>query len=136
LRQKVADFFSERKIQWAFANNLLWGLVDVANVPNDLLFNAEGKPTLDAQLEEGHSFRFESNPNQPSSRYEVTWESNLAKSIERLKSQITSAEQQLEKLRLIADQIKSTGGWESFKDAMEKRLRAEISKEPGTKPTT
>ena len=128
LRHKVADFFAERKIQRAFANNLLWGLVDVANVPNDLLFNSEGKPTLDTQLDEGHSIRFESNPSQPSSRHEVTWESNLAKSIERLKSRIANAEAQLEKLRLIADRIQSYGGWGSFMDAMETRLREEISK--------
>ena len=127
LRLKVAEFYAERKIQQTFANNLLWGLVDVANFPNDLLFNSEGKPNLDTQLDEGHAFRFESNPNQPSSRQEVTWESNLAKSIERLKSQITNAERQLEKLRLIADRIQSTGGWNSFMDEMENRLRSELA---------
>ena len=127
LRQKVAYFFAERKIQRTFANNLLWGLVDVADIPNDLLFNSEGKPTLDTQLDEGHSLRFDSNPNQPSSRQEVTWETNLAKSIERLKSRITNAEQQLEKLRLIESRIQSTGGWDSFMDEMENRLRSELA---------
>ncbi len=129
LREKVADFFAERKFQWAFANNLFWGLVDVASVPNDLLFNAEGKPTLDTQLDEGHAFRFESNPNPPSSRHEVAWESNLAKSIERLKLQISNAEKQLEKLRLIAARIQSARGWGSFMDAMEQRLRMQLPKE-------
>ncbi|MEI8020022.1 MAG: hypothetical protein WCH39_17595 [Schlesneria sp.] len=136
LRQIVADFYAEQKIQRAFANNLLWGLVDVANVPNDLLFNSDGKPTLDTQLDEGHSLRFASNPSQPSSRQEVTWESNLAKSIERLKSRITNAEEQLERLRLIESRIQSTGGWCAFMDAMEQRLRTELSKEPDIKKST
>ena len=135
LRQQVKEFFAERKFQWAFANNLLWGLVNVAHVPNDLLYDADGKPTVDSQLEEGHSLRFASNPNPPSDRKAVNWEENLAKSIERLKSRISKAEQQLEKLRVIGGRVQSCGGWVAFMDAMEQRLRVEITTEENAKKT-
>ena len=136
LRQQVTEFFSDRRFQRTFASNLLWGLVDVAQVPNDLLFNADGKPTVDKQLDEGHSLRFESNPNAPGCRQDVRWETNLAKSIERLKSRITNAEQQLEKLRVIEARVQSCGGWGAFMDAMEQRLRIELSKERDTNKST
>lgn len=127
LRQKVTDFFAERKIQWAFANNLLWGLVDIALVPKDLVYDADGKPTVNAQLDEGQSLIFASNPNPPSDRKAVTWEENLAKSVERLKSRIAKAEQQLDKLRQIETRVHSFGGWAAFMDAMENRLRIELA---------
>ena len=127
LRQKVADFFAERKIQWAFANNLLWGLVDVALVPKDLVYDADGKPTVNAQLDEGQSLIFASNPNPPSDRKAVTWKENLAKSVERLKSRIAEAEEQLDKLRQIEARMHSFGGWAAFMDAMENRLRIELA---------
>lgn len=136
LRQKVADFYAERKIQWAFANNLLWGLVDVALVPKDVVYDADGKPTVNAQLDEGQSLIFASNPNPPSDRKGVSWEVNLAKSVERLKSRIAKAEGQLEKLRVIEARVHSFGGWPAFMDAMEQRLRGEILNEPGATPTT
>ena len=127
LRRQVAEFFAERKLQWQFANNLLWGLVEVAQVPEDVIFDADGNPAVDKQLEEGYSLRLSSNPNPPANRDAVAWEANLANSIERLKSRITKAEQQLELLRVIQTRVASSGGWGSFMDTLEKKLRTAIA---------
>ena len=122
-RIAVAEFVAERRIQKLFANNLLWGLVNVARIPNELLFDVDDKPTMDSQLEEGHSMRFATNPNTPDSRSAVDWEANLSKSVERLKSRVSKAERQLKVLRAIEAGVQSCGGWHSFMDTMEQRLR-------------
>lgn len=124
LRQQVAEYFAERKLQWGFANNLLWGLVELGVVPEDLVFDADGKPKVESQLNEGYSLQFASNPNPPDRRDAVEWESNLAKSIERWKARIAKAEKQLDILRTVQTGISSFGGWDSFMDALEQRLRS------------
>lgn len=124
LRASVTAQFAERKLQWSFANNLLWGLGALGIVPKDVLFDSEGKPTIDSQLSEGYSLRFSSDPNPPKSRSEVQWPTNLAQSIERLKARIARAEQQLATLRLIDSQVMQSGGWTQFMDAFELRLRS------------
>jgi|GEM_PF-1781698 len=126
LRIAVTQHYAERKLQGTFANNLLWGLVALDVIPKDTVFDTDGKPTIDAQLVEGHSLRFSSDPNPPANRDAVNWESNIANSIERLKSRIAKAEEQLNTLRLIDSGVVSFGGWGPFMDALEMRLRQAV----------
>lgn len=126
LRCKVKAYFHERKIDRMFTRNLLWGLVEMKIVPSDLVFDAEGKPTIDTQLDEGHSLRFETNPDLPDRRGDVTWEENLLKSTERLKRRIALAEQQLSVLRAIHSGIQSFGGWHNFMNSLDAEIRLKI----------
>ena len=64
LRVAVAERFSEAKLQRTFAANLLWGLVTMNIVPKDLVFDPDGKPTVDTQLVEGHAFRLSAVSNR------------------------------------------------------------------------
>ncbi len=124
LRQMVADKFAEEKLQRTFAANLIWGLVTLDVLPKDLVIGPDGKPTVDPQLVEGHSLRLSSDVNPPSCRAETRWESNLAESIDRIKSRIDKLQATLEQLRHIDKNIAAFGGWDQFKDALENRLRS------------
>jgi hypothetical protein len=124
LRKTVEAKFAEEKLQRTFATNLIWGLVSLDVVPKDLVVGPDGKPTVDPQLVEGHSLRLSSDVNPPSCRDEVRWDANLAESIDRIKSRIEKLQATLEQLRTIDKGVAAIGGWTTFKDALEDRLRS------------
>jgi len=124
LRQSVEAKFTEEKLQRTFAANLIWGLVSLHVVPKDLVVGPDGKPTVDPQLDEGHSLRLSSDVNPPSCRDEVRWDANLAESIDRIKSRIEKLQATLEQLRTIEKGVAAFGGLNKFKDGLEQRLRS------------
>lgn len=124
LREMVASRFAEEKVQRLFASNLIWGLVTLGIVPNDVIISSTGKPTINSQLIEGHPMRFSADAESPCSRLEVRWEENLAESIERIKTRIEQLQSTLEQLRTIDRGINNFGGWNLFKDKLEQQLRA------------
>lgn len=73
---------------------------------------------------EGHSLPFAAEVNPPSCRSNVRWESNLAESIERIKSRIERLQVKLEQLRVIDKNVANFGGWDRFKEALEMRVRS------------
>ncbi len=124
LRKTVEAKFTEEKLQLTFAGNLIWGLVSLDIVPKDLVVGPGGKPTVDPQLVEGHSLGLSSDVKPPSCRDEVRWDSNLAESIDRIKSRLEKLQATLEQLRTIDKAVAAFGGWNHFKDALEHRLRS------------
>lgn len=123
LRKTVEAKFIEEKLQRTFATNLIWGLVSLDVVPKDFVIGPEGKPTVNPQLIEGHSLRLSTDVNPPSCRDDVRWDSNLAESIDRIKSRIKRLEATLEQLRTIDQGVAAFGGWNRFKDELENRIR-------------
>jgi hypothetical protein len=115
LRTEVQSYHVEQHRQWQFANNLLFGLVELELVPAFLLLDDHGKPLIDRQLNEGFAIRGVSV--EPEHADEVRWESNLRESIARVENSIRKRQETLHILNEVSTAISRFGGWHKFKQS-------------------